>query len=582
MAKREYKDEFLKVGFTFIKDKGTVRPQCVVCYEVLSNESLKLNKLKRHLETKHSDLSNKDRTFFETKETHIKRQRLDSGNKSVCCLEKVTLASYHVAWRIARQKKPHSIGENLIKPAAIDMIRLTCGDEYVKKIEQIPLSNDTICKRIQDMSIDIKKQVISGIKNSGQFSLQMDETTDISDEAQLMAYIRYAGLEEMEEEFLFCHPLTTTTTGADIFNFTDSFFREEGLSWSQCHSICTDGAPSMLGVRQGLSARIKDVNPQTIVFHCLLHRQNLASKRLSKDFDIVMQEVIKIVNFIKARSLNNRIFAQMCLEMGSEYTNLLYHSEVKWLSRGNVLQRILKMHKEIEIFLTEKCHPLCSRFSDQIWIVKLAYLSDIFDELNKLNASMQGRDHTVIDLSEKISTFKGKLKLWKKKIEENKVASFPNLNLLLEDKNVEFKKLQELKDIIIDHLQKLDSAFDRYIPEDMTKYSWVRNPFDIDVEDLPDHFQNISGLQEELIELKNDGVLHHNFQKQKKSLSSFWTKLRSQKPILVKEVMNVLLPFATTYLCEAGFSTLSVMKSKYRSRLRPEHDLRCCLSKTLP
>ena len=47
---------------------------------------------------------------------------------------------------------------------------------------------------------------------------------------------------DLEEEFLFCTPLTTTATGADIFNFVDNF-QQEGINWENCVNLCTDGAP---------------------------------------------------------------------------------------------------------------------------------------------------------------------------------------------------------------------------------------------------------------------------------------------------------------------------------------------------
>jgi hypothetical protein len=40
-------------GFTSIVINGGERPQCVICCEVLANESFKINKLIRHLKTKH-------------------------------------------------------------------------------------------------------------------------------------------------------------------------------------------------------------------------------------------------------------------------------------------------------------------------------------------------------------------------------------------------------------------------------------------------------------------------------------------------------------------------------------------------
>lgn len=71
------------------------------------------------------------------------------------------------------------------------------------------------------MSCDIKSQMIAAIKESGQFSLQLDESTDLSDDAQLMTYVRYQGQEDIQEELLFCRSLQTTTRGEDIFMMVD-------------------------------------------------------------------------------------------------------------------------------------------------------------------------------------------------------------------------------------------------------------------------------------------------------------------------------------------------------------------------
>ncbi|KAG7161284.1 ZBED8-like 6 [Homarus americanus] len=119
----------------------------------------------------------------------------------------------------------------------------------------------------------------------------------------------------MEENFLFCKQLETTTTGEDLFKLADSFIKEENLRWDHCFSVCSDGAPVMLGARQGFTARVKQVNPAVIVVECLLNS--------------VMEDVIQIVNFIQSSALNSRLFNQMCSDMGSEYEHLLYYSAVR-------------------------------------------------------------------------------------------------------------------------------------------------------------------------------------------------------------------------------------------------------------
>lgn len=53
------------------------RPQCVVCSEVLANENMKPAKLKSHLETKHPQLKNKDKSYFKRLATKLTSQQAD-------------------------------------------------------------------------------------------------------------------------------------------------------------------------------------------------------------------------------------------------------------------------------------------------------------------------------------------------------------------------------------------------------------------------------------------------------------------------------------------------------------------------
>ena len=538
MAKRSYKQAFLDVGFTSISDRGSVKPQCVLCFEVLSNESLKENKLKRHLVTKHAEHVNKDREFFERREAALKRSRFEPAtNPALLAAKQATLASYLVAQCIARKMKPHTIGEQLVKPAAMDMARLVCGDVAAKKMQSISLSDNTIRSRIVDLSLDIKDQVVARMKKAGKWSYQLDESTDVGNDAQVMIFGRYEGETDLEEEFLFCTPMKTTTTGADIFNVMENFQQEEGLSWENCVSLCTDGAPAMLGVRQGFTAPVKQVNPNVGIFHCLLHRENLAAQHLSPDLSAVMQEVVAVVNFVKASAVNSRLFEKMCVDFGSEFQHLLFYSSVRWLSRGKVLRRVVELRTELQIFLNEKNHRHAIRFHEKPWMLKVCYLNDVFASVNELNTSMQGRDQNIITLSEKLSAIKEKLLLWKGKLERGRTAAFPSLNEYLQEwEDDEIGALDAIKPILVNHLENLIIEFNRYIPDrDLASQHWIRNSFQAKVDDLS---EDVHGLQEEFIELHHDEF--HRQLYAKASMGEFWTAVKKEKPIIGAEVMNVL------------------------------------------
>ena len=84
------------------------------------------------------------------------------------------------------------------------------------------------------------------MKKAGKWIYQLDESTDTGKNTQLMVYVRYEGDTNLEEEFLFCTPLTTTSTGTDIFDVVDSF-QKKGINWENCGCLCTNGAPAMFG-----------------------------------------------------------------------------------------------------------------------------------------------------------------------------------------------------------------------------------------------------------------------------------------------------------------------------------------------
>uniref|UniRef100_A0A0L8G0L3 DUF4371 domain-containing protein n=1 Tax=Octopus bimaculoides TaxID=37653 RepID=A0A0L8G0L3_OCTBM len=180
---------------------------------------------------------------------------------------KLLRASYLVILRVARAKKAHNIAEELVLPCA--MCEAILDGKCAAKLKAVPLSDNTIARRIEDMSKDIKSQLSDRVKISF-FALQLDESTDITSESQLMVYVQYCS-SEMLEDFLFCYPMPTRTTLEEVFKVLDSFLFQSGLLWSQCIGICTDRAASMTGIHSGVVGYIKKVAPNITATHCMIH-----------------------------------------------------------------------------------------------------------------------------------------------------------------------------------------------------------------------------------------------------------------------------------------------------------------------
>jgi hypothetical protein len=60
----------------------------------------------------------------------------------------------------AKYKKPHTIAEELILPAAVDMVKIMIGESAGKLLSRAPLFNSTISHRIQHIAEDLNDQLI--------------------------------------------------------------------------------------------------------------------------------------------------------------------------------------------------------------------------------------------------------------------------------------------------------------------------------------------------------------------------------------------------------------------------------------
>ena len=82
--------------------------------------------------------------------------------------------------------------------------------------------------------------------------------------------------------------------------------------------------------------------------------------RVSKTIQLgdVMEVVVKTVNVTRARGLSHREFQAFLSELDAEYGDVVYHSAVRWLSRGNVLKRFYSLRSERDQFLKAENQPI--------------------------------------------------------------------------------------------------------------------------------------------------------------------------------------------------------------------------------
>lgn len=565
---RQYSEEYLKFGFIpAIHDERS--PFCLLCQQCLTNESMKRGRLEAHLKAKHSAYVNSDLNYFKTlKEKFEKRSTI----KSLLTAQTVTVsrtleASYEISLLIAKSGKNHTIGEDLIKPSISAFLK-TVLEKDDKDVKAMPLSNNTVSRRIDEMSEDIETQLVEKLK-SRKFSVQMDESTLRDSEAVLLTYVRYIDKGEFAEEMLFCKSLESTTTATDIYNKLKNYLDVNNISMENITSCAADGAPVMMGKKNGCLKLMKDENPEMLLVHCVIHRENLVSKNISPVLNEVLKSVIKCINAIKANAKCERLFKQFCEDKNADHVRLLLHTEVRWLSKGNCLKRFMELFDVLSDFLSDK--PEMKHLLTVDGKAFMSYLADIFEKLNMLNKQLQGTNKTLVDAKAKIFGFITFTELCQKHISDK------NFDLFHWLKKCEVTDAAVL--VIVDHLKILASDLkERFSDLKQIDFpTWVVQPVLVDLSDVSMQYQ------EELSEMQNDESVKTLFNI-KGAMAWLCDETETKYPNSTNFARKLLLPFPSSYLAECGFSAVNDLLLKKRNRLdiTKRGDLRLKLTKLVP
>ncbi|XP_059210109.1 SCAN domain-containing protein 3-like [Centropristis striata] len=555
------------------------KPTCLICNEGVS--VCKEYNIRRHHETKHANFKH----AFPPK-TEVRKRKIEALKggyahigrilvRGLTSQQKVTSASLKASWILAKHNKPF-VDAEVFKEMMVTVLEELDTDKsmgsVIGSVKQMSLSARSAARRIEVLSDAVQAAVIDGVSRANYFSVAIDESTDKTDVAQLCVYVRYYDGKDFKEELLSLIPLEGHTTGDVIFVKLEELFQLHSLSFERVNLIMTDGAPAMVGKHRGLVSRLKQLAPQIHGLHCLIH-QSVLCARLSGELKDVMDKVMKIINFVRGTSsTQHRLFRQLVAESEDAiHADLLLHNDVRWLSKGKSLDRVCALLNEIKAFLGMSKNKAAGDhlilLEDGKFMSNVAFLSDIFGHLNKLNLQLQGRDKTIVDMVEKLESFTRMLEMFEADISTGRLLHFSTLK----------RTAGEVTELMVDFIKRLrtnfTSRFDDYsIPKDIIDF--IRDPAvkpadnfsTLAKETIPSLDQ--AALEMEIIDFQTTSVVRDAL-RSAESVCAFWIGLLcSEEYSNLKTVaLYTLTMFPSTYMCESSFSAMNAIKTHERNRL---------------
>uniref|UniRef100_A0A3B5BNZ8 HAT C-terminal dimerisation domain-containing protein n=1 Tax=Stegastes partitus TaxID=144197 RepID=A0A3B5BNZ8_9TELE len=397
----------------------------------------------------------------------------------------------------------------------------SCPIRHLKHTQSGNISHRCVC-------VFVFAALLSDLKKVEVVSIPVDESTERLDTAQLGVYVCVydAGHRCFHGELLCLLPLKGHTAG-EVF-FDKIFFQDNGLDKTRVCMLVTDGAPSMTGKVSGLTA---------------LH--------------------------FKISSI--AFFASCCLTF--PHHDLLLHDDIRCLSKGKSLERFCALKEEITVFLHDskqkKAEAHLNRIMDTDFMADVCFLSDLFTHLNRLNLGLQGKEKTIIDLEEQTHAFPAKLELFAADLSSGRMLHFPTLHKCITPTapvTLTGWPLTPYRGDAFYQRPIFCSCYRRQSASKAVVPSIDEVQFILELVDM----QSSLSLPEEL---RTNGAI------------KFWSDINvHQFPnlLIVLSDKAFLLPFTTTYMCEKGFSSLAAIKTKSRSRMDAEPDLRLQLTTMEP
>ncbi|KAE9538508.1 hypothetical protein AGLY_005607 [Aphis glycines] len=319
----------------------------------------------------------------------------------------------------------------------------------------IPLSARNNTRRTEILAAENKKSLFELLHKSPCYCIVLDDSYDSVDFEQMSIFVRFFDIENkvFREELLAILTFEGKTCGEDLFKGFDDFMKKSNLSYDKIVSISTDGAPAVMGKEKGLLKRIRDIN---------LSMHNSPNIALSRS------------------SLQHKQFKEFLSQCDSAYSDLLQHNNVRWLSKGRVVERFWNIKEEIKTFLknvdTEEAKKHSEFLENNRNIVAMAFLNDFLKYLNTLNVELQGKRKLICDLIQSVSAFRHKLNIFERDIEQKKFIHFPTI---FECKNYsEIVNIETFLRFLSDLMKEFDVRFKDF--SEIGKLSqFLKTPYDV-------------------------------------------------------------------------------------------------------
>ena len=192
------------------------------------------------------------------------------------------------------------------------------------------------------MALQIQRDIVENVRGNW-YTIMVDETTDMSNQEQLVFCLRYVDESlDVHEEFLGLHSLDCTNADTIVKTVKDILLRMN-VDIHDCRGQCYNGASSMSEKRMGVATQISSLEPKAFYTYCYDHALNLATQdtlRSIKVLNNTLNTVHEMTKLIKNSPKRDVIFKKIQAEVASGSPGIRILCPAHWTVRADAMSSI--------------------------------------------------------------------------------------------------------------------------------------------------------------------------------------------------------------------------------------------------
>ena len=411
-------------------------------------------------------------------------------------------------------------------------------------------------------------------------------------------------------------------TAVDIFEAIKEVLVKYGLKCSSLVAFASDTCSVMKGVRNGVSAKIRQEQPKILDIHCICH-VSLCVKSAVKALPVKVDEILVDIYYHFHNSVKSiaspKKYAEFC---DVEFKLILKHCDTRWLSLRHSINRAIEMWEPLLSYFTS--HPEVEKagrvrtnycnLSDpfnKLWMLFLRNVLTIFDTYNTyFQTSKMATIHKLHSHSERllksVLTYFVKPSVIRAKVNDLTDIDYSNTRNQLSDGDVFIGddttafllNLTENDGLSANNFYKhVRSFYEAFVSKLISKFDFKSQIFQSLKLLDPSECQNLSlstfekisesfaidfdlgAVKMEFREFAVDSdICSHDSDGSAYDAVSFWLHVKSMKTVfgdmkyqhLSTLALHLLAVPASNADCERVFSLVRRIKTEFRASLLPE------------